>query len=73
MVNLAVVCGVAPTTGIPLPFFSSGGSSLIITLCMCGFVINASHCDADNDSGSEKKKISDIEFNESFGETVVEL
>nr|WP_318710806.1 putative peptidoglycan glycosyltransferase FtsW [uncultured Treponema sp.] len=73
MVNLAVVCGVAPTTGIPLPFFSSGGSSLIITLCMCGFVINASHCDADNDRGSEKKKISDIEFNESFGETVVEL
>ncbi|MDO4506553.1 MAG: putative peptidoglycan glycosyltransferase FtsW [Spirochaetales bacterium] len=73
LINLAVVCRVAPTTGIPLPFFSSGGSSLIITLCMCGFVINASHCDADNDSGVEKKKISDIEFNESFGETVVEL
>lgn len=71
LINLAVVCGAAPTTGIPLPFFSSGGSSLIVTLCMCGFVINASHCDADN--GYEEKKISEIEFNESFGETVVEL
>lgn len=40
--NCAVVCGAIPTTGIPLPFFSSGGSSLIVTLCMCGFIINAS-------------------------------
>lgn len=71
LINLAVVCGAAPTTGIPLPFFSSGGSSLIVTLCMCGFVINASHCGADNDF--ENKKNKEIEFNESFGETVVEL
>lgn len=41
IVNCAVVCGVFPTTGLPLPFFSSGGSSMIITLCMCGFMINA--------------------------------
>lgn len=71
MINLAVVCGAAPTTGIPLPFFSSGGSSLIVTLCMCGFVINSSHCDADNEI--DRKKGTEIEFNESFGETVVEL
>lgn len=71
VVNCAVVCGAAPTTGIPLPFFSSGGSSLIVTLCMCGFVINASHCDADN--GFKDKKSIDIEDTESFGEMVVEL
>lgn len=68
--NCAVVCGAAPTTGIPLPFFSCGGSSLIITLCMCGFVINASHCDADNEIDIIKKVKDD---KESFGETVVEL
>lgn len=71
-VNLAVVSGCLPTTGIPLPFFSCGGSSLFVTLCMCGFVINASHCNADNET-TERKKSSDIEFNESFGEMVIEL
>jgi cell division protein FtsW len=48
--NCAVVCGAFPTTGIPLPFFSYGGSSLIVTLCMCGFVVNASHCGADKET-----------------------
>ncbi|MCR5386510.1 MAG: putative lipid II flippase FtsW [Treponema sp.] len=47
LMNVGVVCGILPTTGIPLPFFSSGGSSIIVTLCMCGFIINASRCDYD--------------------------
>lgn len=42
VLNCAVVVGVLPTTGIPLPFFSLGGSSIIITLCMCGFIVNVS-------------------------------
>ncbi len=42
LANIAVVGGVLPSTGIPLPFFSSGGSSIIFTLAMCGFIINAS-------------------------------
>lgn len=42
LLNIAVVGGVLPSTGIPLPFFSSGGSSLIFTLAMCGVIINAS-------------------------------
>ncbi len=41
LANVAVVCGAIPSTGIPLPFFSAGGSSMIVTLCMCGFLINA--------------------------------
>ena len=40
--NIAVVSGLVPATGIPLPFFSSGGSSLIITLVMCGLLFNIS-------------------------------
>lgn len=47
LMNVSVVCGIVPTTGIQLPFFSSGGSSIIVTLCMCGFIINASRCDYD--------------------------
>ena len=44
IVNLMVVCGLLPSTGIPLPFFSVGGSSIIVTLAMCGFILNASRC-----------------------------
>ncbi len=32
LINLGVVTGVVPTTGIPLPLFSAGGSSLLMTL-----------------------------------------
>ena len=32
LMNCGVVCGALPSTGIPLPFFSLGGSSIIITL-----------------------------------------
>lgn len=49
LLNCAVVCGSVPTTGITLPFFSSGGSSLIVTLCMCGFIINASRFGVDDE------------------------
>lgn len=50
IVNIGVVCGLFPTTGIPLPFFSSGGSSLISTFIMCGFILNA--CNADEEEQS---------------------
>lgn len=42
LINCSVVCGALPATGIPLPFFSLGGSSIIVTLAMCGFIVNAS-------------------------------
>lgn len=42
LVNCSVVCGALPATGIPLPFFSLGGSSIIMTLAMCGFIVGAS-------------------------------
>jgi len=42
IVNCGVVVRAFPATGIPLPFFSSGGSSLLITLCLCGLLINVS-------------------------------
>jgi cell division protein FtsW len=42
LMNAGVVVRAFPATGIPLPFFSSGGSSLLITLCLCALIINVS-------------------------------
>jgi cell division protein FtsW len=42
LLNMAVVAGLVPATGIPLPFFSSGGSSLLMSLFMVGLLINVS-------------------------------
>ena len=41
ILNLFVVTGLVPTTGIALPFLSYGGSSLITSLCLCGLLLNA--------------------------------
>jgi len=44
LINVGAVIGVLPVTGIPLPFISFGGSSLIITMAAVGILLNiASH------------------------------
>jgi cell division protein FtsW len=40
LLNLSAVLGVAPLTGIPLPFVSYGGSSLIVGLAAVGVLLN---------------------------------
>ncbi len=42
ILNLMVVVGLIPVTGVTLPFLSYGGSSLLITLCSIGIVLNIS-------------------------------
>jgi len=39
-VNLFAVLGLAPLTGVPLPFVSYGGTSLVITLTAAGLILN---------------------------------
>jgi cell division protein FtsW len=39
-INLAAVMGLAPLTGIPLPFVSYGGSSLVVGLASVGILLN---------------------------------
>ncbi|MGM0431964.1 MAG: FtsW/RodA/SpoVE family cell cycle protein [Spirochaetota bacterium] len=39
LINVSVVSGIIPPTGIPLPLFSSGGTSLVITLAVLGFLL----------------------------------
>ena len=40
--NLAMAIGLIPTKGIPLPFFSYGGSSILTSMIMVGIILNVS-------------------------------
>lgn len=40
--NMGVVTGLLPTTGLPLPFFSAGGTSISIIMAALGVVLNIS-------------------------------
>ena len=42
IINIAVVTSSMPVTGISLPFFSYGGTSLIILLASVGILLNIS-------------------------------
>jgi cell division protein FtsW len=46
LINIAVVSGLLPVTGMPLPFFSHGGSSLVTSLVMAGLLVNISRSPA---------------------------
>lgn len=39
-INMAMVTGIAPVIGVPLPFISSGGSALVSCLCAIGVVLS---------------------------------
>ena len=42
IINIAVVTGSMPVTGVPLPFISYGGSSLVVNLMAMGILMNIS-------------------------------
>ena len=42
VLNVAVVIGLVPTTGLPLPFFSSGGTSISIIMGAVGVLLSVS-------------------------------
>ena len=42
IINIAVVTSSMPVTGMPLPFFSYGVTSLLILLCSVGILLNIS-------------------------------
>lgn len=44
IINIGVSCGVFPTKGLPLPFISYGGSSLIFDMVSLGILINIARC-----------------------------
>ena len=44
--NMAMAIGLMPTKGIALPFFSYGGSSVVMTLVMMGIILNLAAVDS---------------------------
>ena len=48
LINFAVVLGMVPTKGIPLPFVSYGGSSLLVMLLATGVLLNIAHQGSGN-------------------------
>jgi cell division protein FtsW len=55
LINLAAVLGLAPLTGIPLPFVSAGGSSLVVALTSVGILLNI----AGDDAGAARARVPD--------------
>ena len=56
LINLAVVTGSIPATGVPLPFISFGGTSLAILLVSCGALLSISHV-----TGQENPRYAELE------------
>ncbi len=56
IVNIGVAIGVLPTTGVPLPFVSFGGSSLVMSMASMGIVLNISRYDRSVRKQSTKDK-----------------
>ncbi len=54
-INLAAVMSLAPLTGIPLPFVSYGGSSLVVGLAAVGVLLNI----ASGDGAAARAQVSD--------------
>jgi len=54
-INMAAAIGVAPLTGIPLPFVSYGGSSLVVLLAATGILLNI----AVDERAPQRSKVSD--------------
>ena len=48
ILNIAVVTSSIPATGVPLPFFSYGGTALFFLLCEMGVLLNISRAGATN-------------------------
>jgi cell division protein FtsW len=53
-INLSAVMGLAPLTGIPLPFVSYGGSSLVVALVSVGILLNIA-----GDAGARRASLPD--------------
>jgi cell division protein FtsW len=54
-INIAAVVGLAPLTGIPLPFVSYGGSSLVMSLLGVGILLNI----ARGHAGTQRASVPD--------------
>ncbi|KKL10241.1 hypothetical protein LCGC14_2557810 [marine sediment metagenome] len=56
LVNVAVVTGLLPTKGLPLPFISYGGSSMLVNMVAVGLLLNYSRAAQRSESYIEQKE-----------------
>ena len=49
IINIAVVTGCMPTKGLPLPFISFGGSSMVASMAMIGILVNIARMGMDEE------------------------
>ena len=55
LANLAMVAGLLPVVGVPLPFISSGGSSLFVTLAGMGMLLGIADRSRAEDTAKKKR------------------
>lgn len=60
-INIAVAVGMTPTTGIPLPFISYGGTSILITCSAVGILVNIAVMNARFESKAMRLDLSNAE------------
>lgn len=56
ILNIAVVTGLCPPTGVVLPFVSYGGSSVIVFMAMMGLLLNVSRQQVSREAFDEKRE-----------------
>ena len=56
LVNLGAVTGLLPITGVPLPFLSYGGSSLVVSLAAVGILVNIANSTARGPDRAKAKR-----------------
>lgn len=59
LVNMGAATGVLPITGVTLPFFSYGGSSLVVCMCLAGILINISRQETSTATSRQRRRESE--------------
>lgn len=65
-INVAVATGMLPTTGLPLPFISYGGTSLLFLCISIGILINIAFANTEKESDDPQKEVQPINMKQ-FG------
>ncbi|MEL7001316.1 MAG: FtsW/RodA/SpoVE family cell cycle protein [Bacteroidota bacterium] len=60
MVNMGVVVGLGPITGLPLPLVSMGGTSLLFTGLSIGIILSVSRGEVDNSWSEGKREMKNV-------------